>query len=378
MAVVVIIPTFQRPETLVWSLQSVLMQDVRAISPSEELRIVILNNDPGTKDKVEAAVRKSLVFADKHGFNRVTTIHRDPPLLGIFNLYLGLKEYTSDGDIAFLHGDDDIMISGTLVRRYQVARNSNAAFNIGKTSGKMFFFKNDPCIYVDDKEISNITATQLNWRWASKQDLTAYSLPFVSAYCYRMGPEFWSCYNQAKGWADALPLESKIRLPFLPFYIGLAAWVNKCLAVMPEEVVRRGQLLQSRGLLPPRVITEYANTGIILQTGLAVTSNEFLGAVEDLDDVRNGLKSAVSEYLFFSLYRRDGVSLGQLKALWAQTKVSLWRGNFLLRAVFCACTTIAKNIFMLNNLRNRLSGWGRRLSSENFWALWDINQRTNS
>ena len=140
MSVVVLIPTFQRPETLPWSLQSVLLQDTKGIDSKEELRIVVLNNDILTKDLVEEAVKKTLNSAEKNRFKSITIVHRNPPLLGIFNFYQGLAENTCDGDIAFLHGDDDIMLAGSLVKRYLVARQSNLAFNIAKTSGKMFFF----------------------------------------------------------------------------------------------------------------------------------------------------------------------------------------------------------------------------------------------
>lgn len=375
MAVVVLLPTFQRPETLPWSLQSVLLQDTSKIDSNEELRIVILNNDILTKHLVEDAVKKSLNIVGKNRFKSTTVVHRDPPLLGIFNFYQGLAENTRDGDIAFLHGDDDIMLPGSLAKRYLVARESNSAFNIAKTTGKMIFFKKDRNIYIDNKEMIIDSDISPKWRWATKGDLVDYSLPFVSAYCYKIGPEFWACYEQAKKWADAVPLEPKIRLPFLPFYMGLSAWVNKQLVVIPEVLVRRGQLLQSRGLLPPRVVTEYANTGIILQTGLAVLNNKDLGSIIELNEIRNSVRKATAAHIFFSLFRRDGVTLSQLKHLYHLTKTRWGSKELLFRIMFSTGSTIIKNVCGLNYLRNRLSGWGHRTSPEDFWLLWKTSYK---
>ena len=235
---------------------------------------------------------------------------------------------------------------------------------------KCFFFKEDENIYIDSNQLANDSNLSLNWRQATKDDLVDYSLPFVSAYGYKIGPEFWACYKQAKKWADALSLEPKIRLPFLPFYMGISAWMNKQLAVIPEVLVSRGQLLQARGLFPPRFVTEYANTGIILQTGLAVLNNDDLGPVAELDNLRSSVRVATAPHLFFSLFGRDGVTLSQLKYLYRLTKTRWWSNNLLFKIIFGTGSTIFKSVCGINNLRNRLSGWGRRLSPDDFWVLW--------
>jgi len=370
MSLVVFIPTFQRPEALQWSLQSVLLQDTHQIDPNEELRIVILNNDISTIQLVEDAVKKSLDILGENCFNNISIVHRNPQLLGVLNFYNGISENTTEGDIAILHGDDDIMLQGSLVKRYIVAKESMSSFNISKTSGKIYLFKNDRNIYLSSKEALIGKDISPKWHWTSKDDLVDYSLPFVSAYCYKIGPEFWSCYNQAKKWADDLPLEPKIRLPFLPFYIGLSAWINKQLVVIPEELVLRGQLLQSRGIFPPRIVTEYANTGIILQTGLAVLNNEDLGSIMELDDLRASIRRFAAEYLFFSLFKRDGVSFSQLKHLYHLSKIRWWSRELLFSIMFSTPSKIIKNVCGLRHLRNRLSGWGHQLSPEDFWAIW--------
>ena len=139
MAVVVLIPTFQRPETLQWSLQSVLRQETSRIDSKEELRVVILNNDTSTKHLVEDSVDSALRSAGKRGFREVLIVHRDPPVLGVINFCRGLAENTQDGDIAFIHGDDDIMLQGSLAKRWLVARESSSALNICMTKGGVFF-----------------------------------------------------------------------------------------------------------------------------------------------------------------------------------------------------------------------------------------------
>jgi len=368
MSVVVLIPTYQRPETLKWSLKSVLLQDTTKII-DEKLKIVILNNDTGTK-VVETAVQETIDDIGKRRFNEISIIHRDPPILGIYNFYNGIFENTSEGDIAILHGDDDIMLQGSLTKRYFIAKESNAAFNICNTSAKVYFFRNDINVYLQKKERKVNSKEMANWSQASKEDLLKYSLPFVSAYCYKIGPEFWYCYEEAKKWAEDLPLEPKIRLPFLPFYMGISAWLNKQLVVIQEDLVLRGQLLESRFFLPPRFVTEYANTGIIMQTGLAVLNNSKLGVLKELDELRIDMRKATAPYLFFSFFKRDGVTLTQLRELYSLTKTNWMSKEYILKTIIENFKSISRNILFLNNLRNRLSGWGQKTEPQKFWSEW--------
>lgn len=157
--------------------------------------------------------------------------------------------------------------------------------------------------------------------------------------------------------------------------MGVSAWINEQLVVIPETLVRRGQLLQSRGLLPPRVVTEYANTGIILQTGLAVLNGEKLGSIAEINGIRNSVRKAAAAHLIFSLFRRDGVSFSQLKDLYRLTKMQWWSRDLLFKIIFSSSSTIIKNVCGLNHLRNRLSGWGHRLSPEEFWILWKASYK---
>ena len=81
MAVVVIIPTYQRPETLFWSLKSVLLQKLDD-PKGRDNRIVVLNNDLSTKLAVAKSVDKVLSIVGQGDFTSVQLFHRDPPLLG--------------------------------------------------------------------------------------------------------------------------------------------------------------------------------------------------------------------------------------------------------------------------------------------------------
>lgn len=376
MALVILLPTYQRPETLQWSLESVLRQNVSKIS--EKRRIVILNNDVATRSLVEKSVVTALRNVVGNEFNNVDVVQRDPPLLGVFNLYKGMEEFTRSGDIAIIHGDDDLMLQNSLAERYLIAKASPFALSITKATGGCYFFRDSKNIHIND--INTLTPLSLSseWRCASKGDLIDYCLPFVSAYTCKVGREFWSIYEQALGWAKALPLEDKIRLPFLPFYIGVSAWKNAQLIVIPKMLIKRGQFLQLHGISPPRVITEYANTGIILQTGLAVLNNEDLGTISELNDLRKDFRNATLEHLLSSLFRRDGVSLSQLAFLYRQTKINWCSKELFLPIIHKNIRSLIRKGFGLSNLRNRMSGWGEELSPGDFWHIWECGAKEDS
>ena len=373
MAVVVIIPTYQRPETLFWSLKSVLLQKF-SDNKLYECRIVVLNNDLSTKLKVTEAVNKALATVGKGVFESVHLYHRNPPLSATENFYRGISEHTVNGDVAFIHGDDDIMRQGSLEKRARILDSNDVAFLLTKSSGKVYFFKNQKNIYVSsekyEKHISSEEAPVLNCRVAVKEDLLNYSIPFVSTYGYKIGDEFWNCCREAYRWADALPFERKIRHPFLPFYMGLSAWKNGQLLVCPENMVMRGQLLRSRGVLPPKVVTEYANTGIILLTGLAVLNNSHLSAFAELDDLRRAFRKNIAEYIGSAFYKRDGVSLKKLFTLINLSNLKLSSEGLVLRAVYGNGKRLFTTMLGLSNIRNRIRGWGACTNPEDFWVKW--------
>lgn len=374
MAVVVIIPTYQRPETLFWSLKSVLLQKLDD-PKGRDNRIVVLNNDLSTKLAVAKSVDKVLSIVGQGDFTSVQLFHRDPPLLGTENFYRGISENTQIGDVAFIHGDDDIMYPGSLEKRVRMLDSHDSVFLIVRSSSKVYFFRDDPNIYVNpDKnngKISTKGAQLLDCRIAVKEDLLNYSIPFVSAYGYKIGDAYWNCYNEAYRCADALPIEPKIRYPFLPFYMGLSAWKKGQLMVCPENMLMRGQLLRSRGVLPPQVITEYANTGIILLTGLAVLNNADLSILPELDDLRQAFRMNVAEYIVSAFYKRDGVSLEKLFALLKLSNFKLDSIDLLLRAAQGNGKRFIGTMLGLSNLRNRIYGWGVCTSPVDFWMKWN-------
>lgn len=373
MAVVVIIPTYQRPETLFWSLKSVLLQKF-ADNKQCECRIVVLNNDLSTKHEVAKTVDRALSIIGQGVFESVQLFHRDPPLSGTENFYRGISEHTKNGDVAFIHGDDDIMYQGSLEKRARMLESHDAAFLINKSSGKVFFFKNQENIYVSsgkhERHISSENSSIPNCRLAVKEDLLNYSIPFVSAYGYKIGDEFWNCCREAYRWADALPFERKIRHPFLPFYMGLSAWKNGQLIVCPENMVMRGQLLRSRGVLPPKVVTEYANTGIIFLTGLAVLNNSDLSAFPELNDLRRAFRKNAAEYIVSAFYKRDGVSLEKLFTLIDLANLKLSSEGLVLRAVYVNSKRLFTTMLGLSNIRNRIRGWGACTNPGDFWVKW--------
>jgi len=337
-------------------------------------KIVVLNNDLSTKPDVIRSVERALSDVGHGVFRSVQLIHRDPPLLGTENFYRGISESVQAGDIAFIHGDDDIMSSGSLEKRARILDSQDKAFLITKSSSGVYFFLDDKNIYVNPaKGAANISERGSGigeYRIAVIEDLLEYSIPFVSAYGYKIGDGFWNCFQEAYRWADALPLEPRIKYPFLPFYMGLSAWKNGQLMVCPENMLMRGQLLRSRGAMPPKVVTEYANTGIILLTGLAVLNNAELSAIPELNELRQSFRKNASEYIVSAFYKRDGVSLGKLLELIKLADFRLNSASMIFRAAQGNGKRLIGETMGLSNFRNRVRGWGVRTAPVDFWLKW--------
>lgn len=102
MVIEIIIPTYNRLNYLIETLQSVLLQKV---SNNYSLKIVVSDNS--TNDETE-------VYFKKNEFPGVKYIRRRPSLAGIDHLMLILKEIK--GDLFMIFHDDDVMREGMVDR----------------------------------------------------------------------------------------------------------------------------------------------------------------------------------------------------------------------------------------------------------------------
>jgi hypothetical protein len=363
------IPTFQRPSTLLWSLQSVLKQKFGNANVSK--KIFILNNDKASKEGVDESVKKALALNPNHEFDSITIVQGNTEIPAVKNIYGHLKTFTEEGDIAIIHGDDDIMLPHTLLHRYESAVRSQQNVCIAETIWSCFFFRQKEGIYIDTIKDPYQKGKPFQFTQAVKSDITGSQLPFISVYVYKTGKAFWDLYDKAISWSDQLPFEPKVKYPFVPFFIGLAAYHYKDLSVAKEKVVIRGQLFAHRTFLPPLTVTEYANGGIIQLTGIAVLQNQDLGPNPDFDEIRNNYRENTKCYFLQSLCRRDGVSLAKLKTLYQLAKTAYQLKEFTLPVILKNLRNLSDNIFFTKNIKRWITGFGHETLPEFFWQQWD-------
>lgn len=368
MPIVVLLPTFQRPQCLEWSLQSVLSQDTSAIPPDERIRVIIINHDTEHL-AVDAAVRR----VKPNPRMELKVIHSGPPASGFVKSYDELMAHTAHGDIAMIHGDDDIMVQGSLATRYTATLSSGAAVSVCKWHDGILFFRDRDEMFLKPGYEPRRASCLPEWRHVEPSDLSSFGLPFLSAYCYRMGDEFASCCDQALSWGLSLPLDFRVGLLMSPFFLGISAWHKQQLIAIPHTLVQRGRLLSTyRSFLAPRHIATPANYGIVILSAMAVLKNADLCSIAALDDLRSQVEKECFRSLVYAWTRKDDptTTRSQLSELLRLSGLSL-RGARRWTYIAPGVVQMAKSSLGLSGLRARLSGWGKPVKREEFWPLWD-------
>jgi glycosyltransferase involved in cell wall biosynthesis len=369
MRLIILIPTYQRPSTLIWSLQSVIRQ--KFANSNFTKKIIILNNDPDYKTQVDQSVKQVVTNNPDHEFDAIEIIQGNTAISTIKGVYDNLKAITENGDIAIIHGDDDIMLPNSLLFRYNSALASKLNVFIVNCLWSCFFVKQKAEIFLDTIDNPYEPAKPYQYSLPNSDEVASYALPFISIYTYKISDEFWSIYDLAIQWSDQLPFEPRIKYPFIPFYIGLAAYHTNQLGVANVNMAIRGQLFSKRFFLPPLTVTEYANGGIILLTGLAVLNNNTLKNNPDFHLLRKNHREATRNHIFQSFARRDGLSIAQLFSLYRIAEPAFTLKEFTTSIILKNCRQLFNNILFTANLKRWFVGWGKETSIQEFWEKWD-------
>ncbi len=370
MSLVIFVPTFKRPTTLLWSLDSVLKQK---FNTDFQRRIIVINNDHETKTEVEKTVAAVTKNNPSHQFAEIIVIQGNTSMPAIKNIYGTIRNLTKEEDIAIIHCDDDIMLPKTLSERYYFATTSKQDVLIAKAIGTAYFFENKN--YVCFTGFKKVFENKSNKYFpAISDDLTNYSIPFLSVYTFKTTIGFWKLYDQAIGWSDEMPYHPRIKYPFVPFFIGLSAFKNKNLSCSDTNIVIRGQLFKFNKINLPVIITEYANTGIILLTGLSALMNKDLANDKDYNKIREDFKNNVDDFVLQTLFRRDGVKFNELKYLFETTSTPLNLVNFITKINIKTLRNLFNNLILdTRYIKTNIKGWGEKNSLKSFWNKLENN-----
>lgn len=277
---VVVVPTYRRPRPLVWSLSSVLRQDLAPVGLARR-RVVVVNNG-GPPGEVEAAVELAVAECGANGWT-LSVVHRDPPMDPALSWYGALQDETAEGDAAFLHGDDDLLLPGSLLARHGALRDAGAALLLSRAHAGLYF-DGGAVDQVYLRPVPGPVRRPLTWRRSGPAGLAGSGAAFIGNHAYRIGPEFRAAVAQALAWATALPATISQRLGMLPWLVGLAVADSGGLASTEAACALRGQGTQD--LVGARFGHSSWRPGVLYLTCLRVLCTDPLASRADLEPLR--------------------------------------------------------------------------------------------
>ena len=372
----VLLPTYQRPDSLFYSIKSVLNQKINL--PSIQKILYILNNDENSQTEVDNAVELAVKEVKEHQFDQVIVEHLSSASivqLSIFRMMSTIKNNTVEGDVAIIHGDDDIMLRGSLRDRYSRIIKDNNCVSISKYFNGLSFIRGYDGVDLTPISIDeNKTSQNELFR---KSDLINYGLPFISSYTYKINEKFWEIYEQALSWASETPIKHDAKYLFLPFYIGLSAFKNNQLSSANVFELIRGRVLLSRKYLPPILITQPDSPALVNLTGLAVLKNSDLINIHELDDLRSIFSENISSLFWSIVLTISKISLSDIYRLLKICGYSVILNSFILKNIYKNIKILLEIIFNLSNTGIWIRGFGNKISSTSFWSLWENGLRSD-
>lgn len=229
----VVLPTYRRLDQLEWSLRSVFEADVPM---SESARLRVISNYPPGHDQVAVlldTVRESCPRAEAWD---VDLIRREKTLDPITNWYSAIAEHSHEGEIVFLHGDDDVMLPWGLIDRWDAMQHIDSSILLTPFISDLVF-DGEYCyppqrLAHEGKNIEKLS-------FSSSLIGTA---PFIGSHCYRFDDGYRNAFQVARQWCGEQKwMEEKNATLFIPLYLPLAALINKTgVAGLDAKCVVRG------------------------------------------------------------------------------------------------------------------------------------------
>lgn len=237
MSVLVVVPTFRRPGPLRWSLASVLQQ-----SAEPGARVVVVNNG-GDDGEVDRAVASTLKVCSRAEW-RVEVIHRRPAIDPVVSWFGALRERGRDGDIALIHGDDDILLPESVGVRARALRSAGADILICRGAGNIVFWDDAASRASLDVGVPLVSATAAPPRRPGARELAQYECGFIGNATYTLGEGFWAIYQRALAALERQPLTQPSQRAMMPLVLAILCNDAGTLAVADIYSTLRGQLIE--------------------------------------------------------------------------------------------------------------------------------------
>ena len=105
-------------------------------------------------------------------------------------------------------------------------------------------------------------------------------------------------------------------------------------------------------------------------TGLAILRNSTLINNKDYDKIRFEFEKNANDFLLQTFFKRDGMSLKELKLLFALAKIKFSFQSVFRNINLVSLRNLFNNIFFdTKYIKKKFIGWGHETSNIEFWNL---------
>lgn len=230
----VVVPSYKRFETLRWSLISVFRSGAGIVEPK---RLVLVNNDPGTNSEAEKFLGEVMETESAAKDWETSFIGRVPAMIPALSWFGAIYDIAEDGEIAMIHGDDDICLPGSLAARASAIENSDSSFLVSRHQGRLVFSESDRFHSPPFPKPQKCKPAKLNHE---SSDLA--NAAFIGNNTYRFDSNFREVldttirFTESQDW-----LSEHERTLMLPCYLPLVAiHLDKSVACLPMACELRG------------------------------------------------------------------------------------------------------------------------------------------
>jgi hypothetical protein len=351
MKVTVCLPTYRRAGALVWSIASVLVQRFEGLSLDAAPRLVVLNNDR-ERAPVDRAVEQALREVGARGW-QVRVVHREVPMDPALNWYEGIREHAHEGGVAFLHGDDDLVVRDGLRARAAAFGALDVDVLLSQTVEQRLVFEGTDAsrAWIDGKG-SPAPAIGASPRRVTMRELHRYGFAFIGNVAYRNTPRLWEMCDAVTTRLRRLPVRGTQQLAMLPYFLTLEACRRGTVGAIEARCELRGHTQEE--LLGVRFSHANWYPGVLYAITVALLESGEFGTPEEVAAMLRQNRIELARWYFPTMYARS--SRAQMEALGMDT---LWQ--FDLRegtALAGSALLLAKGLLGLQNLSRRLWGWG--------------------
>jgi len=351
MKVTVCLPTYRRAGALAWSIGSVLVQRFEGVALEAPPRLVVLNNDRD-RAPVERAVEAAAREVGERGWE-LRVVHRDPPMDPALNWYEGIREHAHEGGVAFLHGDDDLVVRGGLRVRARAFAACDADVLVSDSVRRQLSFEGaDGARAWLDGEGALPAAEDVAPAPVAQRDLHRLGFAFIGNVTYRHTPRLWAMYDDVVARLRRLPVGGAQQLAMLPYFLAVEASRRGAAAAVASRCEVRGHNIDE--IVGVRFGHSNWQPGVLYAITVALLEGGDFGGPDEVAEMLRQNRAELARWYLPTMYARG--SRAQMEALGMGT---LWQfGPGDAAPLARGAAVVAKGLLGVQNLSRRLRGWG--------------------